>query len=313
MIHSDGSIPKDKTQHRISFNSKSKNLLKLFDTLCSMFGFDSHTNTDRTSYSYNENSKINLHSKISFHSKNNYQGKVFCATTSTGLLIVRGDPKNFGFVCGNSSPFEGAEIKFHLKLPIFVMRQLVRHRMSNLNEYSGRYSVMSDEFYIPEIDYIMPQSLDNKQGRDGEFELELKNTIRENMISAQEISYNNYNNLLETNVARELARVNLPVSNYTECYWKQDLHNFMHMLRLRTDKHAQREIRDYAQAMYDLAKPLFPITFEAFEDYRRQAKTLSRMDMLVLKDALAGKFVDDADYYGMSKREFKEIKESFNL
>jgi thymidylate synthase (FAD) len=222
----------------------------------------------------------------------------------------------------HTSPFEMAEVKFHLKVPIFVMRQLVRHRTANLNEYSGRYSEMSDEFYLPEEDYLQPQSTTNKQGRAGEISEQDKIVLRAIIEDTQKETYNQYKILLGeeekelfaddfAGLTRELARAVLPVSNYTECYWKIDLHNFFHFCRLRLDAHAQREIRDFAQAMYDFAKPYFPLSMEAFEDYVLNSRTLSRMDIMALTDMLGGEFVADAAHYGMSKREYTEFVDLF--
>lgn len=222
----------------------------------------------------------------------------------------------------HTSPFEMAEVKFHIKLPIFVMRQLIRHRTANVNEYSGRYSEMSDEFYVPEVDYIAPQSKKNKQGREGTINEIDKQTIIDLIEDSEENSYNTYKVLLSEEpesssffdeefpgMARELSRMVLPVANYTECYWKIDLHNFFHFCRLRLDAHAQREIRDFAQAMYDFAKPYFPLSMEAFEDYVLYSRTLSRMDILAIKDMLNGTFVASAEHYGMGKREYTELIE----
>lgn len=223
----------------------------------------------------------------------------------------------------HTSPFEMAEAKFHLKLPIFVMRQLVRHRTANLNEYSARYSVLSDEFYIPEPELLAAQSQTNKQGRDGEIAEYDKQAIITLMEDSCAGSYSDYRVLLGeenedglmsplyTGLSRELARIVVPVANYTECYWKCDLHNLFHFLRLRMDSHAQKEIRDFATTMYELVKSKFPMSCEAFEDYRFYAKTLSRMDLLALTDMLAGTFVPDPVFYGMSKREYSEFVDSF--
>ena len=156
----------------------------------------------------------------------------------------------------HTSPLEMAEVKFHLKLPIFVMRQLVRHRTANLNEYSGRYSEMSNEFYMPEPEYLAPQSTTNKQGRDGELTTNDKMSIRGFLYDAFTSAYEGYKCLLGkesnepiliTGLSRELARIVMPVANYTECYWKCDLHNFFHLCKLRIDKHAQKEIVDFAE------------------------------------------------------------------
>lgn len=221
----------------------------------------------------------------------------------------------------HTSPLEMAEVKFHIKLPIFVMRQLVRHRTANLNEYSGRYSEMSDEFYIPDADYLQPQSTTNKQGRSGELTEDQKFTAQHVITASQWDAYDAYLDLLGDGacdgldgeeypgLARELSRIVLPVSNYTECYWKMDLHNFFHYLRLRMDSHAQREIRDFADAMYKLVSPAFPLCCGAFEDYILNAKTFSRMDLVAMRDMLDGKFVHDAAHYGMSSREFGEFRD----
>jgi len=184
----------------------------------------------------------------------------------------------------HTSPLEMCEVKFHIKLPIFIMRQLVRHRTANLNEYSGRYSIMSDEFYLPEADYLQKQSTTNNQGREeiipnkGLLQFEFNRIYDGAQIA--------YENLLNFELTKELARAVLPVANYTECIWKIDLHNFFHFVKLRADKHAQREIQDYANAMYELVKPKFPLCCEAFEDYNRDAVTFSKQEMDVIRELL---------------------------
>ena len=205
----------------------------------------------------------------------------------------------------HTSPFEMCEVKFHIKLPIFVMRQLVRHRTASLNEYSGRYSIMSNEYYLPEADYLQKQSKKNNQGREenhpstGLLHYEF-NRVYDNAHIA-------YENLLEEDLARELSRVVLPVANYTECIWKIDLHNFFHVVHLRADSHAQREIQDYANAMYELVKPHFPLCCEAFEDYTVNGETFSQQEMKIIKDNLNGSWV--MSKYGLSERESKEFLE----
>ena len=203
----------------------------------------------------------------------------------------------------HTSPFEMCEVKFHLKLPIFVMRQLVRHRTANINEYSGRYSEMSDEFYIPEDDYIQKQSKTNNQGR-GE-EAEEKGLVKFEMNRSADGAYHAYQHMLNYDIARELARTVLPVSNYTECIWKIDLHNFFHMVQLRSDSHAQKEIQDFSNAMYSLVEPHFPICCEAFEDYVVNARTFSAEEMRIIKDQLDGSWT--MDKYNLSKRERDEF------
>jgi thymidylate synthase (FAD) len=202
----------------------------------------------------------------------------------------------------HTSPLEMVEVCLHIKTPIFVMRQLVRHRTANLNEYSGRYSVMTDEFYIPELENIKPQSTDNKQGRNGQLSACEQQYFQSNMKTHCQISYDLYQKLLEpvqygiescpegdpagVGMARELARTILPLSNYTELYWKQDLHNLFNMLRLRSDSHAQWEIQEYARAIYDLIQPLFPEACGAYEDYIRDSATLSSMEIKLMRDLL---------------------------
>ena len=224
----------------------------------------------------------------------------------------------------HTSPFEMAEVRFHLKLPIFIMRQLVRHRTANLNEWSGRYSEMTDEFYFPTDDRIQGQSTTNKQGSaniiTGEKQLTIKNSIQ----FIQDASYENYERILENGMSRELARIVLPVSNYTELVWKCDLNNFFKFLRLRLDSHAQKEIQDLAQLMYDAVKPLFPIACEAFEDYQLYAKTFSRVELKILQDVLGSlknqmtEVLASYDTGGpnsshFSKREIDEFKAKLNL
>jgi len=210
----------------------------------------------------------------------------------------------------HTSPFEMCEVKFHLKLPIFVMRQLVRHRTANLNEYSGRYSVMSNEFYLPEGDYLAKQSTTNSQGR-GEV-LEQQGLLQFEFNRIYDGASIAYQVLLEHDLSREVARALLPVANYTECIWKIDLHNFFHFVKLRSDDHAQREIRDYADAMYELVKPNFPLCCEAFEDYVRGAKTFSKQEMKVLRDQVG--WIETAMFEPeeLSKRERTEYLEKLS-
>ena len=217
----------------------------------------------------------------------------------------------------HTSPFEMAEVKLHIKLPIFIMRQWIRHRTANVNEYSARYSELSNEFYVPSLEYIAPQSTTNNQGRSGEMSDSLKKSASILMRDSLEKSFNDYEILLNDisddgfGVSRELSRIVVPVANYTECYWKIDLHNLFHFLALRMDSHAQQEIQDYATAVYELVKVHFPLSCEAFEDYQLHSKTLSRMDLLAIKDMLNGTFVADPKYYGMSKREYTELVDFF--
>ena len=207
----------------------------------------------------------------------------------------------------HTSPFEMCDLKFHIKLPIFVMRQLVRHRTASINEYSGRYSVMSDDFYVPEFEYLKPQSQTNKQGRDGAFSDTILSYITKIITDVTETARDKYKVLIGRDLTRELSRIILPVSNYTECYWKINLHNLFHFLKLRLDEHAQKEITDFADVIWSFTRSRFPIASEAFDDYIRGSITLSRMDVTALKDLLQDKFVNEASHYGMSKRELSDF------
>ncbi|MDA3844325.1 MAG: FAD-dependent thymidylate synthase, partial [Candidatus Kapabacteria bacterium] len=162
----------------------------------------------------------------------------------------------------HTSPFEMVEFKFHVKLPIFIARQWIRHRTANVNEYSGRYSEMKNEFYIPEPDQIRKQSTLNKQGRsDKALPYEEAKAIIEQLDAVQQNLFNEYNGMLEKDLARELSRINLPLSTYTEWYWKIDLHNLLHFLRLRIDHHAQYEIQVYGLAIAELIKAVVPMAY----------------------------------------------------
>jgi len=210
----------------------------------------------------------------------------------------------------HTTPFEMVEFKFHVKLPIFVARQWIRHRTANVNEYSGRYSEMKDEFYVPALDQIRAQSATNKQGRaDESFAPSEAERIRTMMSSTQDELYAEYQELLGTNLAREIARINLPVSNYTEWYWKIDLHNLFHFLRLRIDPHAQYEIRVYGEAMASIVKAAVPMAYEAFEDYILHAERFSRRALLALRAVLSTTVPSDdvLEAAGLKGREAQEF------
>ncbi len=210
----------------------------------------------------------------------------------------------------HTTPFEMVELKFHVKLPIFVARQWIRHRTANVNEYSGRYSVMKDEFYIPEHHAIHFQSLRNKQGRSEEdVPAELRGRVLNILTSSQQQMYSEYEQMLESDIARELARINLPLSLYTEWYWKIDLHNLFHFLRLRIDPHAQYEIRVYGEAMAAITKIIAPMAWEAFEDYMLKSEKFSRLELNVLADHLDTKPITQEylESKGLGKREAEEF------
>jgi thymidylate synthase (FAD) len=188
----------------------------------------------------------------------------------------------------HTSPFEQVSLTFHCKMPIFVARQWVRHRTAKLNEISGRYSVMKDEFYLPEGDAIAFQSTDNKQGRSSEaVPDEVKARVRDLLEKGQRQSFVEYESLLEEGVARELARINLPVSLYTEWYWTMDLHNLFHFLALRLDAHAQLEIRKYAEVILDLTRAVAPIAVESFENNLLGGVRFNRQEWEALRKLVA--------------------------
>lgn len=187
----------------------------------------------------------------------------------------------------HTTPFEMVEFKFHVKLPIFVARQWIRHRTANVNEYSGRYSIMPEEFYIPDETAIKFQSKSNKQGRDSEeVPPEIRKRVLDILIEEQKSAFSGYQEMLDQNIARELARINLPLSLYTQWYWKIDLHNLFHFLKLRLDKTAQYEIRVYAEKMAEIVKSVVPLAYEAFEDYVLNAITFSKQELQLLKKYL---------------------------
>ena len=221
----------------------------------------------------------------------------------------------------HTTPFEMCEIKLHIKLPIFVARQWIRHRTASVNEYSARYSILSSEFYVPEAAHIALQSHSNKQGRGAVLSPEKAHAVQEILREDALRCYDNYARLLsepnpeeereqEFGIARELARMNLTLNYYTEWYWKTDLHNLLHFLRLRADSHAQYEIRAYAEVMLDIVRNWVPITYQAFVDYRLGAVTLSAQALEVVRQRLAGKDVS-RENTGLSQREWEELGRVF--
>jgi thymidylate synthase (FAD) len=183
----------------------------------------------------------------------------------------------------HTTPFEMVEFKFHCVMPIFIARQWIRHRTANVNEYSARYSVVRDRFYKPTKDYIRKQSAANRQGGTEPLDDMTAEQFLE-WLERMEGEYERYQQMVDKGLARELARIALPVSVYTEWYWKCDLHNVMHFLSLRMDAHAQAEIRDYASAMFALIQPIVPIAAEAFMDYDFGSMHLSRLEIESLRD-----------------------------
>jgi len=223
----------------------------------------------------------------------------------------------------HSTPFEMCEIKYHVKLPIFIARQWIRHRTANVNEYSARYSILDKEFYLPTKDQLASQSKSNRQGRgdvlQGKQAEEVLNILKDDATR----TYDNYEKLLnerfdgtkidesKTGLARELARMNLTLNTYTQWYWKTDLLNLLNFLFLRADDHAQYEIRVYAEKMLDTVKKWVPITYQAFMDYRVGAAEISSKGLKVIKSMISGKKVSQEES-GLSKREWNELMEKLD-
>ena len=224
----------------------------------------------------------------------------------------------------HSTPFEMCEIKYHVKLPIFIARQWIRHRTANVNEYSARYSILDKEFYLPSKENLAAQSQSNRQGRGEVLEGDQANKVLNLLKQDAEQTYENYETMLnerydgsvidenEVGLARELARMNLTLNTYTQWYWKTDLLNLMNFLRLRADHHAQFEIRTYADAMLNTLKKWVPITYEAFMDYRVGGTEISAKGKILIQKLIKGEKIS-LDGSGLSKREWNELMLAFNL
>ena len=224
----------------------------------------------------------------------------------------------------HSTPFEMCEIKYHVKLPIFIARQWIRHRTANVNEYSARYSILDKEFYLPQQENLAAQSQINRQGRGEILKGEQAKQVLDLLKKDAEQTYSNYEEMLnerydgsvidenKVGLARELARMNLTLNTYTQWYWKTDLLNLMNFLRLRADDHAQYEIRAYADAMLDTLKKWVPITYEAFMDYRVGGTEVSAKGKSIIKKLIKGEEISIEDS-GLSKREWNELMIAFDL
>ncbi|GGH22416.1 thymidylate synthase (FAD) [Cribrihabitans marinus] len=212
----------------------------------------------------------------------------------------------------HSTPFEMCEIKLHVKLPVFVARQWIRHRTANVNEYSARYSILDREFYIPAPEHVAAQSAVNNQGRGAALQGDEAARVLEILKSDSARAYDNYEAMIsqdgQEGLARELARMNLPANIYTQWYWKVDLHNLFHFLRLRADAHAQYEIRVYADEISRIVADWVPFAHRAFEDYRMGAVNLSAQMVDSLRRMLRGEEVTQATS-GLSAREWREFRD----
>jgi len=224
----------------------------------------------------------------------------------------------------HSTPFEMCEIKYHIKLPIFIARQWIRHRTANVNEYSARYSILDKEFYLPTSENLAAQSQSNRQGRGEVLKGDQAKKVLDLLKSDSERTYSNYEEMLnerydgtvidekKIGLARELARMNLTLNTYTQWYWKTDLLNLMNFLRLRADHHAQYEIRAYADVMLNTLKKWVPTTYEAFMDYRVGGTEVSSKSKNVIQKMIRGEEIS-IEQSGLSKREWNELMEAFDL
>ncbi len=224
----------------------------------------------------------------------------------------------------HTTPFEMCEIKYHVKLPIFVARQWIRHRTANVNEYSARYSILDKEFYVPAPEQLATQSRSNRQGRDAVLEGKEAKRVLDLLREDAERCYAHYVEMLNEDeegrvidaerrgLARELARINLTLNVYTQWYWKTDLHNLLHFLSLRADAHAQYEIRVYAEALLETVKRWVPLVYEAFAQYRMGGTALSAAALKVVRRLLRGEKVEQAGS-GLSQREWRELMATLGL
>ncbi|MCL3881002.1 FAD-dependent thymidylate synthase [Marivita sp. GX14005] len=214
----------------------------------------------------------------------------------------------------HSTPFEMCEIKLHVKLPVFVARQWIRHRTANVNEYSARYSILDREFYIPEPEHLAAQSVVNNQGRGEALGGEEADRVLRHLREDAMRCYDHYEQMIDQDgqqgLARELARMNLPANIYTQWYWKVDLHNLLHFLRLRADSHAQYEIRVYADEICRIVSDWVPFAYRAFEDYRMGGAQLSKTGLDCVRRMLGGEDVTQ-ETSGMSKGEWREFQALF--
>ena len=218
----------------------------------------------------------------------------------------------------HTTPFEMCEIKYHVKLPIFVARQWIRHRTANVNEYSARYSILDNEYYLPAPEHLAAQSQNNRQGRDKVLTGREAERVFDLLKKDAELVYEHYMEMLNegqagepldpgrSGLARELARMNLSLAFYTQWYWKTNLHNLMHFLSLRADPHAQYEIRVYAEVMLDTLRRWCPISHDAFVEYRLGGAHLSKTGLAAVRRMIAGEKVDQASS-GLNPREWREL------
>lgn len=315
LMNSDGHVREDRNE-RVEFSSTSTALLSSFETLAALFGYDAHRCAKEGVVTAFPAGRTSLEARKQYFSTEHYTGKVYCTTTSTGLLLVRGDSTKFAFVCGNTTPFEMCELKLHVRVPMHIWRQWIRHRTASVNEYSTRYSVAIDSMEKTLPDAWRSQSKKNKQGSGAHLDLMVGEKLTKEEGKFHKAARDLYEARLEAGVAREQARKDLPLSTYTEAYWKIDLHNLLHFLSLRLHEHAQKEIREFGEAIKFYVEKWVPLVYEAFCDYRLGGTYLSVAEMSVLTTWMhsndgrpLNETIQDAASMGtLSKREIVEFK-----
>lgn len=225
-----------------------------------------------------------------------------------GTKQVRGDSRLINYLMrhNHSTPFEMCEIKLHIKAPIFVARQWLRHRTANVNEYSARYSILEREFYLPQAEVIAEQATQNAQGREKAVDTQTATLVRSILQRDALQCYDDYEKMLDQNISRELARMNLNLNYYTQWYWKIDLNNLLRFIRLRIDKHAQYEIREYAREILTILEKWLPLTYNAFVNHALDAYVLSKNSLAIIRQLLRGEKVTFTAS-NLSKREWKEL------
>lgn len=234
----------------------------------------------------------------------------------TGTKAVSEDKALINYLIKHkhTSPIEMCEIKFHLKMPIFIARQWIRHRTASINEYSARYSILSNQYYVPEMERMQKQSTNNKQGSGEALSPQLAKKVAEILNEDATKCYTHYEEMLggELELARELARMNLTLNYYTEFYWKIDLHNFLHFINLRAHPHAQYEIRVYAEKLLEIAEIWCPLATSAFKEHIMNGVSFSASQIKIISNMLKGEMKTQEES-GLSKREYNEIKNIFSL
>lgn len=311
LVNSDGHFH-SRDKNRIDFANKNPDIIRIYEVVSALCGSDAHGSDYyhgvRMVRTYETGSRTTLESRKKFFSMKEYDGRVYCATSSTGLLIVRGGADKFGFVCGNTSPLEMCEIVYHVRLPIFVARQWVRHRTASLNEQSGRYTVLDEAFYTPAALRVTHQSRANKQGSGQQVEGDIAHSYLDLHAQTCHDAFKAYQWCLQEDIARELSRIDLPLSTYTQWYWKIDLHNLFHFLKLRMAPDAQWEIREYANVIASVVQQWVPFAYSGFRDYVLNARTFSSMELALLADVLNKKPIGTPYYYGMTDAEYGAFK-----